>query len=403
MYASMALAAAGLAFGWLLPKAMAPGAFGSRSFTLVQRLATEPRVLVDYLGWILFPLPGNLGLFHDAFPASSSLVRPLTSLASAVFLAIMAAWASLVRRRLPLACIGIWWFLLAHAITASFLPLELVFEHRNYFASLGVVLVLIQALWSMDAEGSRRRLSILLAIVLTVYYAAGTFVRAVDWSDSLQFSSLEARRHPDSPRATYQYAHALGIESRFDPASPAYARALQAYAVARRVPGAGILAAQGQLILQAKAGQAVSPELWGELAHGLVTRPIGPQETSALGAITQCAVAKACQLPESEMLALYGAAMSRSEVPEVMSLYANYVLNVLGDRELAERLWREAHRSAPREAQYVIALAKLAILARDPVQANAWIAELERMDPHGRFRVERSELHRRMAELQLRF
>src|SRR6185437_10938976 len=54
-----------LGAAWQLKKALAPGAYDGRDFTLVQRLLTEPRVLVDYLHWTLLPNPMVLSLYHD--------------------------------------------------------------------------------------------------------------------------------------------------------------------------------------------------------------------------------------------------------------------------------------------------------------------------------------------------
>ena len=46
----------------------------------------------------------------------------------------------MLRRQRPLVALGIAWFFAAQLLTATVVPLELVFEHRNYFASLGICL-----------------------------------------------------------------------------------------------------------------------------------------------------------------------------------------------------------------------------------------------------------------------
>ena len=59
-------------------------------------------------------------------------------------MALLVAAAFALRHRLPMFSLGLFWFLGAHLLTSSVLPLELVFEHRNYFALLGVLLAIAE-------------------------------------------------------------------------------------------------------------------------------------------------------------------------------------------------------------------------------------------------------------------
>ena len=43
---------------------------------------------------------------------------------------------------LPLLSLGLMWFFASHALSSNVVPLEQVFEHRNYFAVLGIVLAI---------------------------------------------------------------------------------------------------------------------------------------------------------------------------------------------------------------------------------------------------------------------
>ena len=73
---------------------------------------------------------------------------------------VVAIIAILVRHRRPLTSLGIAWFLAAHALTASFLPLELVYEHRNYFAALGVLLAMGDLLLLAPSHAPTQRIAI---------------------------------------------------------------------------------------------------------------------------------------------------------------------------------------------------------------------------------------------------
>ena len=79
--------------------------------------------------------------------------------------ALLAALALVVRKRRPLLALGIAWFLGAQLLTATIVPLELVFEHRNYFASLGVCLAVADLLLLAPRSEGLRRLGALLALL----------------------------------------------------------------------------------------------------------------------------------------------------------------------------------------------------------------------------------------------
>ena len=139
-YAAFLVVPALLGLAWMVPHALAPDAYAQRAFTLQQRLLSEPRVLLDYVTWILVPLPKFFSFFRDDYGFSKDLWHPWTTVPAMLLIAALIGAAFAVRARRPLVALGILWFFAAHALTASFFPLELVFEHRNYFASIGVLL-----------------------------------------------------------------------------------------------------------------------------------------------------------------------------------------------------------------------------------------------------------------------
>ncbi|MEO7149213.1 MAG: hypothetical protein ABIY40_04670, partial [Rhodanobacteraceae bacterium] len=140
LYVCILLAPATLGLAWLLPHVLSPSAWDDRDFTFGQRLLTEPRVLVDYLHWTVLPDPGTLSLYHDQLPISRGFLTPWTTLPAIVLLVILLGVAWWLRNRRPLVALGIAWFFAAQLLTATIVPLELVYEHRNYFASIGVLL-----------------------------------------------------------------------------------------------------------------------------------------------------------------------------------------------------------------------------------------------------------------------
>lgn len=385
-----------LGLAWLAPRYLDPAAYAYRNFNLTERLLTEPRVLIDYLHWTLAPDLSQLSLFHDDYPVSHGLWNPPGTMLAMLGLAALACVAWLCRAKRPLSGLGVAWFLSAHLLTATFIPLELVFEHRNYFASLGISLALADLLLVATAAGRFRDASSVAAVLLVSYYAASTHFRVLEWSNPIRFAMTEAAKHPESPRATYQLAQTYSILSKGRRDSPFMPAAFAAYEAARKVPGAGITPAQGALMLAERSATVSKPEWWREIQARLRAGPIGPQELGAIGALTDCAIAKLCRFPPDEMLAMYSAALSHGDNTEVLNIYGNYALNVLGDVELTERLWTEAHRRNPREPQYVISLAKLMIALDRMDAAREQIGQLRAMGRLGQFESSAQSLEIRL-------
>jgi hypothetical protein len=386
-----------LGVAWLLPGSLDPATWTHRNFDLGERLLTEPRVLLDYLRWTIVPNLDQLSLFHDDYQVSRGMLTPPATSLAGLALALLLACAWALRDRRALISLGILWFIGAQLLTATFIPLELVFEHRNYFASLGVCLVLADLLFLLPSAAFHRRLGGIVAAFLILFYGASTHLRAIEWSNPIRFAQTEATKHPDSPRATYHLAQALTILSDGKADSPLVPAAFAAFERARKVPNATIAPAQGALLLAAHTGRPLNKQWWIEIQHRLRTQPIGPQEMGALGSLTDCALARTCDFPPDEMIACFAAALSQGDNAEIFNIYGNYALNVLRDDELAERLWREASRLRPQEPEYVISLAKLMIALGRMDEARAQIDRLRTMGRMGQYESAAAALEARLA------
>lgn len=384
------------AVAWLLPQALRPDAYASRDFTLGERLLTEPRVVLGYLHWILAPGLRSLGLYHDDIVISRGLLDPPATLVALVALALLAMGGWWLRRRRPLAALGIFWFLAAQVLTATFIPLELVFEHRNYFASLGVCLVLADLLL-LAPPPAWRRIGALLAVAFVLYGAGITWLRAREWSDPLRFAASEAAKHPLSPRATYEYARALIIVSNYDPRSPAYAEVPAAIARAQDAPGAGPLPDQAALMFAARTGTPPPAGTWEDLQRKLRLRRGSPESQLSMMALVDCNIAGHCDLPPDRMLATFGATLEDDHPdPEMLALYGKYALRVLGDGNLALRAWREAVARAPTVARFRVNLAALLIDLGEHGEARAQIAALRGLGRMGQHAEAADALQRRL-------
>lgn len=138
------LGAAAVCIGIMLNWSNLQALYSLREFTLEERLLTQARVLWDYAGQFLWPDMSRLGLYHDDFPISRSLWEPAaTGWALGAWLLLLGAGLYACRFSWGrLLLLGPAVFLAAHGLEASVFPLELYFEHRNYFPSVGLALLL---------------------------------------------------------------------------------------------------------------------------------------------------------------------------------------------------------------------------------------------------------------------
>jgi len=385
-----------LGLAWLLPGTLRSNIIVGRDFTLIERLLTEPRVVLDYLHWILFPRLGEFGLYHDDYLLSRGLLDPAMTIVGLLAMPLLLVIAWVCRRQRPLVSLGLLWFLAAQSLTATIIPLELVFEHRNYFASLGVCLMVTDVLLLAPDAQTPRRAGALFAVVFLGLCALTTHLRADEWSDPLRFASTEAARHPQSPRATYDFARTLIIISGYQTDSPLIPKIDAALAQAMHARNANTLPDQAALIFDNRIGRPSAAAIWQDMQKKLRTRAVGPQETGSLAALVDCSVTGRCQFPPDQMRDTFDAALAQGDNPEVLSIFGNYALNILGDSDLALRLWREAARLEPNGSERHISLAKLYIALGRLPEAREQIAQLRVIGRLGQYNSDADVLEARL-------
>ncbi len=116
--------------------------YGARDFTLVERLLTQPRVIIHYLSLMVLPLPSRLNLAYD-YPVSTALIAPPQTIAAILGIAALVFLILFLFKHNRLLSFAVFWFLLNLAIESSIIPLEIIFEHRIYLPSAFLFLALI--------------------------------------------------------------------------------------------------------------------------------------------------------------------------------------------------------------------------------------------------------------------
>jgi len=188
--------------------------YTTRPFSLMERLLTEPRIVVMYLSQLFLPSASRLSFLHD-IGLSTSLVNPLSTLPAVLFIFLLILLAFLYIRKYPLFSFAAIFFFLNHIIESSIIPLELVYEHRNYLPSLFLFLpvaLLIQK--GIDRYPDRPLVKYLIIIVMTwgiTYMGIETCKRnhvfkneKLFWEDAIHKAPALAR--PYHNLALYHYS-----------------------------------------------------------------------------------------------------------------------------------------------------------------------------------------------------
>jgi len=187
--------------------------YEARNFTLYERLLTQFRVLVYYLYQMVVPQAGNLGFFHDDFPVSKGLLSPPSTLLSVGVLAGMLAAGWRLRRFSKAAAFGIFFFFAAHLLESTIYPLELMFEHRNYLASYGILL----SLCCLVGKGVNNRIvANVFALAAVSVFMAVTIGYVGTWTTRHDLYTRMFVIHPQSPRLRINLASDYTENGEFD-------------------------------------------------------------------------------------------------------------------------------------------------------------------------------------------
>lgn len=178
-----------------------------RDFNSGERLLTQGRVLVMYLGQIVLPLSDRLPFIYDNYAISRSLWQPWTTLPSMLIVIGLIVWAWCLRHIRPVFAFGVLLFFAGHFVSSNVILLEMVFEHRNHFPLIGAVLALTDlVLWVCQRLRLGRRVIAIVFIMVVLLLAASTLYQTYIWGDSGRLGQKMTKLVPASTRAWNQYA-----------------------------------------------------------------------------------------------------------------------------------------------------------------------------------------------------
>jgi len=204
--------------------------YDRRPFTMFQRVLTEFRVLIFYLGQIFYPIPQQFSIVHDV-DISTGWLTPWTSLGAMLLISTMIGGALFIMRRWPLLSFAVLFFFLGHAVESTIFPLELVFEHRNYLPSLFLFLPVAAGIaFLLEKYRKENRLMYVLIIcfsaLIVLGLGMGTYIRNSVWQDEKRLWRDAVQKAPSLARPYQLLALAFEKEGKLSAALSLHQKAL---------------------------------------------------------------------------------------------------------------------------------------------------------------------------------
>ncbi|MAT94694.1 MAG: hypothetical protein CME59_19145 [Halioglobus sp.] len=359
-----------------------------RPFDLDERVLTQARLLWDYLGQWFAPQISRMGIYHDDVIWSRSLTQPLST-AVAVFawlsLALLCVWALRYRfGRYAVFCVCL--FTVGHAVESTVWPLELYFEHRNYFPALGLVLLVgVACAWltSRWRETAAPLQVCLGAWVLVLAVLTSPLVQV--WSSRPLLILHHLNGHPDSSRANLDMASQMATLG-------SHAAALR---YSRRAHEVSFVEREGDwavrdLALGCIAGAPVGREDIDRIGQVDAQRPLGSVTTL----LTLVRMVQDDQCPGLER-AYFADHLARiylyQDAPASAStnMYSNLAVleNALGRYEIAYAYTEKLLQKSPRHRRGLLMHLHFATALQRRDEARAVIETLQALDQQGKLTV----------------
>ena len=172
--------------------------YESRTFGVFERLMSQTRAMTLYLYHWFVPSHFTEGVFTDGFKVSSSLVSPISTLFSSLFILTMITVAWLKRKQWVWFSFAWFFFLLSQVLESTIVPLDLYYEHRMYVSAIFLSLPLV--LWCIKLTAKSAAYWV-FPILLVMLLIGLSWHKAEHWGNHLKLHEATIETYPESVRA----------------------------------------------------------------------------------------------------------------------------------------------------------------------------------------------------------
>lgn len=369
------------------------GGFEYRPFTLMERLLTEARVVTWYAGQVLWPNLASMSVFQDGWKLSTGLFTPVTTVLSLLSLGGVLLLGIVLRRRQPVIAFGLLFFLAGHLLESTVLPLELVFEHRNYLPSFGIILAACAGGFELARRMPRGVIAYAVLVLGCATALAGlTHVRAERWADDpsarLEHFAQQSRSMRAQIEAAQTYA-SLAARAEGERRQSYMRRARERFKAAEALNPAAPEPKFGLLMFGLTADAAVDTErLVDEIVHALQRDTVSATSLNGVHTLLRCIAAGPCRELAGDMDRILEAALANQSMKRHFRVLllrdkATFFAKVEERPALARQTLEKALKISPDDANLHIEMAYYEALAGDRAEALSHLREAESLSQFG--------------------
>jgi len=183
-----------------------------RFFSPVERILTEPRIIIFYISLLLYPVSSRFTMLHD-IEISSNFFTPWTAIPANLTVCLVIGLALCFIKKRPLICFCILFFFLNHLIESSVIPLELIYEHRNYLPSVFfftlISIILLHILKILPGSGPVRPLVFICILFLLISQSHTTYIRNNIFLTEISLWEDNVKKAPNLSTAHINYGKSL--------------------------------------------------------------------------------------------------------------------------------------------------------------------------------------------------
>lgn len=328
--------------------------YAVRNFTLTERLATQSTIVWQYVYFLVFPILSDMSLYHDAITLRT-FSSPVALVATTGWI-VVGALAVYFYSRQPIVSFGITLFLASQLLESTIIPLELMFEHRVYFGSIGVFLIVTHMILCLRNHLSHGpAVATTTLILVTSLLAFQSTTRAMTWKDHESLLVVTLTDHPESDRAAAELANLKLAQGRFKEARTILEKAIE------RPPHRARAGLRLHLLGTYCPSERSYPiELYNSVIQDLAFRPIQAYVLSGLNVLRELDKLDQCpQISRDEMRPLFRTAATNPKGRQSSKFRVNFLL---GRFVTADGNFSEAVDAYKRALQYTSGVPDSAVL-----------------------------------------
>lgn len=185
-------------------------AYKHRSFSMGQRLMTQPVILLFYLSQIFYPVAHRFSITHDVTYATT-LFQPWYIFFAIGMIIMLISYALCRSRKAPMLSFAILFYFGNHVIESTIIPLEMIFEHRNYLPSFFLFVPIAMGIKKLldhycTVNKFMYYIIVCFACMLMIGIGFSTYLRNWDWRSVKSLWEDAAQKAPQSARPLHNLA-----------------------------------------------------------------------------------------------------------------------------------------------------------------------------------------------------